>query len=159
MAEHVLDTTVLSSFSHVHRPDLLREALVGAVWTTPSVVAELRAGERAGALPRCDWTWLTQVELSTSERELTQALTGQLHGGEAECLAVALCRSCVFLSDDMAARRVARWRGAQVSGTLGILMPLHRQGSLTVVEADALLTTMCARGYRSPVRSVSALLP
>ena len=46
--------------------------------------------------------------------------------GEAECLAVALQRGYRFLSDDFAARRLAKVKGIIVSGTIGILLKKRR---------------------------------
>jgi predicted nucleic acid-binding protein len=81
-------------------------------------------------------------------------LRRQLDAGEAECLAVALARDLTLLSDDFAALRMARQRGAKVSGTLGVLLLLAQEGHLTPADADDLLRTFVARGYRSPVQSL-----
>ncbi len=53
-----------------------------------------------------------------------QELSRQVDAGEAECLAVAVTRGYTFLSDDFAARRVAKTRGVAISGTLGVLLLL-----------------------------------
>ena len=50
----LLDTTVLSNFSHIARLDLLHLALPDAV-TTPHVIAELERGVSSGRLPNSDW--------------------------------------------------------------------------------------------------------
>jgi len=154
----LLDTTVLSNFAHCRRPDLLQRALGEHVATTPTVLAELRAGEALGLVPACDWSWVSVLEPTTEERTLAAGLARQLDPGEAECLAVAQVKRCVFLSDDLAARRLASQRGIMVSGTLGTLLMLVERKDLSVGEVDALLGDMIDRGYRSPVASLAELL-
>lgn len=55
---YLLDTTVLSNFAHVQRPDLPRTVMGPHLAVTPGVLAELRAGEQAGLAPICHWGWL-----------------------------------------------------------------------------------------------------
>lgn len=85
-------------------------------------------------------------------------LARQLDRGEAECLTVALSRNCSLLSDDFAARRMAKLKGLPVAGTLGVLASLVEAGLLSLTEADDLLAQMIDHGYRSPVRSLENLL-
>jgi len=160
----LLDTTLLSNFAQVRRPDLLRAALGPDAATTPAILAELHAGESLGLVPACDWIWLQVLEptdtysvLSCDERRLAAELARQLDPGEAECLAVALSRDCRFLSDDFAARRMAELKSLAVSGTLGVLARLIEASLLSLAEADDLLVQMIDHGYRSPVRSLESL--
>jgi predicted nucleic acid-binding protein len=78
--------------------------------------------------------------------------------GEADCLAVAVTRSSRFLSEDMAARRLAQAEGVTVSGTLGVLLHLIEQQQLTLAMADGLLARVRQAGYRAPVSSLQRLL-
>lgn len=155
---YLLDTTVLSNFAHVQRPDLLRTVLDAAGAVTPGVLAELYVGQQTGRVPACDWTWLAVLTPTAVEVALAAALEQKLDAGEAECLAVALERGCCFLSDDFAARRLAEANGLRVSGTIGILLKGITTGVLSQAEADRLLAEMIARGYRSPVCSLAELL-
>ena len=155
----VLDTTLLSNFAHVQRPDLLRLALGEAAATTPAVIAELRTGEAQGLVPVCDWSLIAVLELSEDERRLMADFSRQLNRGEAECIAVAVMRPCKFLSDDFAARRLAALRGVKVSGTLGVLLRLVAQNHLTLEQADVILNALISYGYRSPLKSLQPLLP
>jgi len=157
MIKTILDTTLLSNFAHIQRPDLLRLALGGQAVTTATVLAELRLGVASGWVPRCDWSWLTVVTLTDEEQAQTAHYISILDAGEAECLAIAHVRGWVFASDELAARRLAQQAGVAVSGTLGALQKLVAMQLLTRDEADALLTVMIARGYRAPVRSFSEL--
>jgi predicted nucleic acid-binding protein len=153
----LLDTTLLSNFAQVRRPDLLRAASGPDPATTPAVLGELRAGESLGLVPACDWSWLQVLEPTDDERRTAIEFARQLDPGEAECLAVALERNCPFLSDDFAARRTAELRGLAVSGTLGVLARLIEAGLLSLAEANVLLAQMIDHGYRSPVRSLESL--
>jgi len=154
----LLDTTVLSNFAHVQRPDIPRTVLGAGVATTPGILAELRVGEQAGLVPVCDWAWLTVLTPTAAELATAADLQRQLDPGEAECLAVALQRGCRFLSDDFAARRMAEAKGLTVSGTIGILLKGVTGGTLALPEADRLLAEMIRHGYRAPVRSLRQLL-
>lgn len=155
---YLLDTTVLSNFAHVRRPDLPRTVLGPHLAVTPGVLAELHAGELASLVPSCDWGWLTVLAPAEAESTAAADLERQLDPGEAECLAVALQRGYRFLSDDFAARRLAEAKGVIVSGTIGILLKGVTTGVLTLPEADVLLAEMIRHGYRAPMRSLRELL-
>ena len=157
MTETILDTTLLSNFAHVRRPDLLQSALGGHAVTTATVLAELRAGVNLGWVPRCDWSWLAIATPNDQEHAQAAHYTAVLDEGEAECLAIAKVRGWVFASDDLAARRLAQQEGLAVSGTLGVLQKLVAMHLLTLDEADAHLAVMRASGYRAPVRSLREL--
>jgi len=60
----LLDNTILSNFSAVQRPDLVRLAFVEEVATTVPAFQELHAGVAIGKVPACDWEWLTRVALT-----------------------------------------------------------------------------------------------
>jgi predicted nucleic acid-binding protein len=154
----LLDTTVLSNFAQVQRADLVQQALGPEAATTPLVLAELRAGEALGHIPALNWTWLTVLEPSVEEHALAEQFALQLDPGESECLAVAASRGGRFLSDDLAARRMARQRGVPLSGTVGLLLLLVTQQIVTIDEADQLLEQIINHGYRSPVSSLDELL-
>jgi predicted nucleic acid-binding protein len=77
-----------------------------------------------------------------------------LDDGEASCIAVVIEQNASLFSDDLDARHYARRQGISVSGTLGVLMLLVKGGHLTFEDADGLLQSMVARGYRSPVSSL-----
>ncbi|MFQ5796018.1 MAG: DUF3368 domain-containing protein [Candidatus Bipolaricaulia bacterium] len=153
-----MDTTLLSNFAHIRRPDLLQLTLEENAATVPTVMEELRTGEDLGLVPPCDWSWLQILELTDEEQRLADELKQQLDPGEAECLAVAQMRQSKILSDDFAARRLARQRKITVSGTLGVLLALVDEEHLTLEEADRFLAVMISHGYRSPVQSLQELL-
>ena len=98
-------------------------------------------------MPTCDWTCLAVITPTTAELATASALERQLDPGEAECLAVALQRGYRFLSDDFAARRLAKAKGITVSGTIGILKKV-RAHAKPRVRSDK----MQEKQLRSPKR-------
>lgn len=76
------DTTVLSNFAHIERPDLLR-ALFSPLLVPPSVLDELIQGERRALIPRCSWDWLDVVVPTASEKVLAEELRRSVGPGEA----------------------------------------------------------------------------
>ena len=157
MPTTILDTTVLSNFAHIRRPDLLQLALSEDAATTSVVLAELRSGEALGLVPRCDWRWLSVVALTAKEQSLAASYGTQLDAGESACLAVAKSRAWKLLTDDFAARRLAQREGVAISGTIGVLQKLVALLHLTLEEADRSLAMMLSHGYRAPVRSLREL--
>jgi predicted nucleic acid-binding protein len=154
MTLSLLDATILSNFAHVRRPELVQAALGDKAATTPTVLAELRQGEALGLVPRVNWRWLTVLPLTAAEQTLASQYQEILDVGEAECLAVAVTRQGRFLTDDLAARRLAQANRVPLSGTIGLLLALIRSQNLTIAVADGLLAVMKEQGYRAPVASL-----
>jgi predicted nucleic acid-binding protein len=121
-------------------------------------MVELEQGVKAGYVPACDWKWLDVLTPDTRVTSLADDFRSVVDAGEAESLAAALVRGCVFVSDDLAARRLAKHHGVKVSGTLGILIRLVKSEMLSLDEANMLLQTMIAYGYRSPVSSLTSFI-
>lgn len=158
MALHVIDTTALSNFTLIERPELIQIALRGEGVTTAVVLTELKVGESLGLIPACDWSRLPVVQLTPAEDSLYEKLRRVLGDGEASYLAVAMTRQAVLVTDDRQARRLAVEGEIWVSGTIGLLLMLIRDGHLVPLEGNAMLSEMIAHGYRSPVRDLLALL-
>lgn len=156
MTTSVVDNTVLSNFAHVNRPELLQAAF-DELAIPPAVREELAEGERLARVPTVDWDWLTVIELTPEEKARSDQLGQVLDFGEAECIAVAEARHWIVLTDDRDARHLAQSLGVYISGTLGALVNLVKQGTLTLIHADELLAEMRQHGYRSPVTSLSEL--
>jgi len=103
--------------------------------------------------------WLPVVSLeSATEQELYLDLTVTLDPGEAACLALAVVRKLTLASDDLAARRQAAQRGVPLTGTVGILIRLVREGHVSLAMANRILAQMIALDYRSPVESLDTLI-
>ena len=169
MPETIFDTTVLSNFAAVGRLDLLMERYHGCAFTTVDVADELRKGVKAGyaylelALADIDTadqeSWIrVLVPQSISERRLRARFDDRLDAGEASCLALAVTRKLTCVTDDKAARQVAKTQAVPVAGTVGILIQLVRHGALSLSKANALLADMIQRRYRSPVDRLDAFV-
>ena len=96
----LLDNTVISNFSFVQRPDLVRAALDGVVATVQEVFAEHTKGVETARVPDCDWSWLPLFELTNDESTLCASLTSDLGIGEAACIACATYRALRLFTDD-----------------------------------------------------------
>ncbi|MBK7916820.1 MAG: hypothetical protein IPJ94_11290 [Chloroflexi bacterium] len=107
MSLSLLDTTILSNFAHIQRPELIQLVLSDEAATTPTVLAELRRGEALGFVPRVDWRWLPVLALTDEEQTLADEYLTVLEAGEAECLAVAVMRQARF---SVMIWRPAAWR-------------------------------------------------
>ena len=161
----LIDANVLSNLASVDRFDLL-DLLQDAIYLSSAVYDETQRGIEEG------YTFLTRVDhaladarfsVTTLEGEqewrLYQTIPTKLHRGEAMSLAIAHSRGWHLLSDDRAARIVARRLGVAYSGTLALLIRAVRQGILTVDQGNDLLAEMIARArYRSPVSDLRDLL-
>lgn len=150
----LLDNTVLSNFSIIRRPDLVRAAFVEQVGTTEQAFQEMVGGIAIGKIPDCDWDWLVRIAIAAAEQGQFEAFCEHLGEGEASCLAVAKKRGYRLATDDKDARRLARQLGISLTGTIGILAILVKQGQIGIDEGDRLLHEMVAAGYRSPLMTL-----
>ena len=147
------DTTVLSNFAQARRPDLLRSAYPDLSAPIP-VWNELELGVHRGLVPACDWSWLEILDLSARQQARADEIGRDLGPGEAACIAAAVSRGFLMLSDDWGARELGRSLGLEVSGSLGVLDRLISIEILGLEEADALLAEMVRCGFRSPYQSL-----
>jgi predicted nucleic acid-binding protein len=154
----LLDNTVLSNFSTVRRPDLVRAAFVEQVGTTEQAFQEMQDGIAIGKIPACDWDWLARVALTPVEQVQFEALHEHMGMGEASCLAMAREREYRLATDDKDARRLARQLGIPLTGTIGIMAILVKQGLISLEEGDRILHEMVAAGYRSPLTTLEDVL-
>jgi predicted nucleic acid-binding protein len=169
MPDYIFDTTVLSNLAAVGRLDLLEKRYRKVGLTTVEVSDEVRGGLQAGygylesvlqqiqAISPGGWLRIAAPE-SVAEHQLRAEFALLLDPGEASCLALAVSRGLVLVTDDLAARQLAQERDALLTGTVGILLTLVRDGSLPLTEANAILAKMIERRYRSPVDHLDDLI-
>ena len=162
MPDYIFDTTVLSNLAAVGRLDLLEKRYRESALTTVEVSDELRRGLQAGyehlenvllqiqAISPGGWLRIAAPE-SAAEHQLRGEFDLLLDPGEASCLALAISRGLVLVTDDLAARQLAQERDVLLTGTVGILLVLVRDSSLSLAEANAILAEMIERRYRAPV--------
>lgn len=162
MPDYIFDTTVLSNFASSESLYLLDTRYRGLAFTTVEVMGELWRGVKAGysylesVLQQIETInsegWIRiMVPNSAAENLLRSEFDQFLDPGEASYLALAISRQMILVTDDLAARRLAGNRKVPLSGTLGILIALVRQGAFSLKEANAMLAKMIQRNYRSPV--------
>jgi predicted nucleic acid-binding protein len=169
MPDYIFNTTALSNFAAASRLNLLAARYQGAGFTTIEVGDELRRGISAGynyleaayqqleTVDPAGWLRVLSPE-STPEHRLRAEFDELLDPGEASCLALAVSRQLIFVTDDLAARQLAEARNVPLTGTLGILIVLVRDKTLSLQEANEMLTDMIQRGYRSPVDRLDGLI-
>jgi predicted nucleic acid-binding protein len=149
--------------------DLLEERYRMMALTTVEVSDELRKGVQAGygylenVLKQIQATspggWLRIVASeSPAEHQLRGEFDLLLDPGEASCLTLAISRGLILVTEDLAARQLAQERDVSLTGTVGILLALVRDGSLSLTEANAMLAEMIGRRYRSPVDRLDELV-
>ncbi len=155
----LLNNTILSNFSVVGRPDLVRAAFATEqAATVAAVITEHNNGVAQGHFPKCDWSWLSVLPLTPDEQKELEQFPRHLGKGEAACLAVARARGWRFATDDWDARRTAQRLGIPITGTIGVLVILVKDRKLTPEQADGFLTQMIAAGFHTPITSVRNVL-
>ena len=150
---------MLSNFALVKSVDLVLRLWPEAACTTEAVRAEYQRGADAGLVPAGVWDELPIVELEERESEFSEEFATRIGMGERTCIAVAKQRGGLFVSDDAQARAIAREHRIPVSGTIGLLVRAVRRGLISRDEANTLLTSMIAAGYRSPAEKLDQWLP
>lgn len=155
---YLLDNTVLTNFALVNQSVLLTHLWGTGASTTSSALVEYQTGVSTGLLPPDAWKNLPVVTLKEEETDFAANLPSRLGAGERTCLAVALHRQGVLVTDDLDARHIARRYNVVTTGTIGILVQCVRQHHLDRVQAEDLLAEMRSHGYRSPVNSLASLL-
>ena len=169
MPDHIFDTTVLSNLAAVGHLELLEKRYSQVALTTAEVSDELRRGLQAGyeylenALRQIQsvnpdgWLRIVTPE-SAAEHQLRGEFDLQLGPGEASCLALAISRGLILVTDDLAARQLAQARDVPLTGTVGILVALVRDNVLSLAQGNAILAEMIERRYRSPVSRLDELI-
>jgi len=164
----ISNTTILSNFAAIGSLDRLQE-LYGEIYLSTEVHQEIQRGLEEGYTfysgieeilrPTREHGWLRLTSLSNEKEVLVFSnMPGQLHAGEASCLAIAQERSWLLLTDDKAARRCALDRNISVSGTLGCLILGVDRSLWTLDQANRWLERIIASGFFSPVMDVSGLV-
>jgi predicted nucleic acid-binding protein len=119
----IFDASPLVFFDVLGYAGLLPE--LHQVLVPPAVIEELVAlpGEPGSGLPAEEW-----VERRAPGAETLRRVEGEMTEGrgEKEAIALALDLSALVVLDDKRARSYARRVGLRLTGTLGVLLRLHR---------------------------------
>ena len=157
----VIDATVFSNLAYLGHVDRLR-ILVRPV-TPKAVRDELVAGSELYPFLTDATTALSTeiqvVEMDEGSRVVFEQLRDRLDRGEAECLAIAETHDGLLVTDDGAARQLARDRDIRVTGTIGVLIELVDDDVIDEDTADAWLERLIDEtDYRVPSRDFSDYL-
>jgi predicted nucleic acid-binding protein len=127
----VADTGPLIHLDEIDALHLL--SVVDEVLIPQTVYEELEAGTVPSALD--------YIEYELVEAEDT-GLTVELDPGETAALAVAVERSAVLLTDDLAAREAAKNSNVEVHGSIGVIVLAYTRGELTKSNAAELMRAL-----------------
>lgn len=133
MARAISNTSPLLYLYRIGGTDWL-PALFGEVWIPPSVVAELKEGQKKGYnVPNpSQYTWL---HIKTPQATPSEWFALDLGAGELAALALALENpEHVILLDDQLARHTAQAAGLTVWGTLRVLLEAKILGLVDRIE-------------------------
>ena len=157
----VLDATVLSNFAYLDQSPRLQTL------SRPVVPAAVRDEIEAGA---ADYPFLTTatdsfsdtlpvVTLGDGSGGVPTPLSTALDPGEAEAFAIAESHDGLLVTDDGAARDLARERNVQFTGTIGVLIELVDEETIDEETGDEWLKRLVDETeYRVPSRDLSAYL-
>lgn len=130
---------------HLHEAGALHLVpLIGNVSVSRLVLEELRK-HAPDLWPHQLPTWVKQLPLTASSRRRAQSWVqaGLLHAGEAESLALAeAIHADWFLTDDAAARLLAKTLRIAAHGSLGVVLWSAGQSLITKIEAENFLTAL-----------------
>lgn len=127
----VCDTGPILHLHEAHLLDLL--PLAGQVIAPPTVRGEIRSVD-----PLPEWVEIRTLDQSFANAARGWIQAGLLHAGEAHALELAKqVPAGWFLTDDTAARLVAKQEGLEVHGSLGIVLWAAAKGHLDRAAAEA----------------------
>jgi predicted nucleic acid-binding protein len=109
------------------------------------VVAELESHSLGLAHLREAAVEFTVFQVPTSEwREILQAIAPQIQPADAQVFAVARANrfQALALTDDLTLRRLLESHGAQVAGTVGILVRAYASGRISPLELRAAIDSL-----------------
>lgn len=157
----VLDSTVLSNFTHVDAVELLLD--LPRLVTADAVQEELEAGaETHRYLERAVAVLGEEIPVfspHSSGVEAEETLLETLDPGEAQAVAVAEATDGLVVTDDGDARTIAEERGVAVTGSIGLLVRFVEDDQISVETADEYLKRWIDEaGFRSPARDFDVFL-
>lgn len=106
----VIDTDILSTFAKIGKLNLLRMLFPKSkILLVPSVFKEIKKGVRLRIVTFVQPPSFSKIKLDLAERRLIEEIRKRknLGLGDAECIAVAKHRNCLFLTNDHEAQTEA----------------------------------------------------
>jgi len=160
----LFDSVVLSNFALTDSLGILTKRYHGRLFVTSQVLDEIAMGISAGhyrlrsLLLLADSGSAKTIQIGEKERAFYQELLARLGEGEASTIAAARSRRGIVVTDDRAARSICDDHNIPFTGTIGILKACVKDRSMTVHDADTLLSKMITAGFFSPIRRISDIL-
>jgi uncharacterized protein len=140
----VSDAGPLISLARIGEHGILHR-LFGEILIPPAVLDEItRGGLGAAELARVPWLRTVAPENTA----LVEEIMAPLHRGEAEALVLTEERGALLLLDDRPARRVARERGIQHTGTAAVVVEAGIAGVIATHDVEPMLRRLQADGMR-----------
>lgn len=139
--------------------------LEGEKLTVPAVVDEV-AGKDGDEFEHADAGIVASLidegviqvrKPAPKEVNMVTRLHRDIHGGEAEVLALAKELEAVAVVDDRVARSAAKIQGVRLEGTYGVVLRAARKGAITVGEAEEDLDRLVSSGWRCDTELYAAL--
>lgn len=155
----VSNTSPILNLAIIGRLDLLQQQF-GLVHVPKAVQEELRSDEdRPGSRAiraALDAGWI--VVMHVSNRFMSDTLRAELHGGEAEAIALAVeTKADLVLLDEREARRTATRLNMKATGVLGILLKAQRMKAIPDLS-QALHDLKTQSGFHLSDAIVAAIL-
>lgn len=152
----VLDTSVLSNFARTDDLDLLDEIPARFV-TVEAVIGELQRGVETHGYEFLQRA-LGAIDVINVETDPGEELAG-LDQGEIGAIHAARKRDGTVVLDDGLARDRARELGVPLTGSVGLVIRLVRQGTISEDEANTIHEQWVSEGrFRSHVESITEAL-
>jgi uncharacterized protein len=150
----VADAGPLISLARIGEHGILHR-LFGEIIIPPAVLDEVtRGGLGAAELARVPWL----RTVAPGNTALVEQLMTPLHRGEAEALVLAEERGALLLLDDRPARRVARERDIQHTGTAAIVVEAGIAGVIGRRDVEPMLRRLQADGMRMSENIIQQVL-
>jgi predicted nucleic acid-binding protein len=116
---------------------------LGSIFIPPAVDAEMESLDPLWARERPDWIQSIPLDEDRLEDARSWVQADLLDPGEAEAVVLAAQVGADWLlTDDAAARTVARHQGFEVHGSLGIVLWAAAAGRLNRIEAEGALEAL-----------------
>ena len=137
----VADAGPLVHLSEIEAIELLRS--LGEMHVPEAVEQEVSVLLESWSSSRPDWVYVTSLDSSRNVESRAWEQAGLLDRGEADAIGLARQLSASWLlTDDASARLMAEALGIETHGSLGVVLFSASQGTVTKVEAEALLTRL-----------------
>ena len=155
----VSNTSPISNLAAIGRLELLQSQF-STLWIPDAVFEELAAHPDPIAQTTIQNAIRDQwIRIGTPrDSGLLRLLLLQLHGGEAEAIALAIDLSAeIVLIDEQEGRQLASKTGLAVTGVLGVLLRAKRAGEIAAVKPEMALLRHKAHFFVSPALEAKIL--